>query len=381
MNQNRIYLSPPDLSPRERKLLIEAFDSNWITTLGPAVDEFEKAMCEYLGVGHALALSSGTAAIHLALIDLGVGEGDVVLCSDLTFAASANPIRYLGAQPIFIDSSLDSWNMDPYALDEALTYLTSQCIFPRAAVVVDLYGQSAEFERIREVCAFYRVPIIEDAAEALGATFGNKRCGTMGRMGVLSFNGNKIITTSGGGMLVSDDASVIKKARHLATQACDPFPYYHHTSIGYNYRLSNLLAAVGLGQLERIEEKIARRQAINAYYRQALSDLPGVNFMPIAPFGRPNCWLTCITIDPDELGVSNEEIRVHLESLDIESRIAWKPMHLQPIFKDCRHFGGGVSEYIFNRGLCLPSGSRMTDADLERVVEGIRESVRVKASV
>ncbi len=380
MNPKRIALSPPDLSQRERTLLMEAFDSNWITTLGPAVDEFEHAMCEYLGVDHAVALSSGTAALHLALLNLGVGQGDIVLCSDLTSAASVNPITYLGARPVFVESSPETWTMDPDSLDEALTYLTDQCIFPRAVVVVDLYGQAAEFGRIRDICAFYRVPMIEDAAEALGATYHDTRCGANGKMGILSFDGNKILTTSGGGMLVSDDAALITHARHLATQARDPFPYYHHTSVGYNYRLSNLLAAIGLGQLEGLDRRLDRRHAINAYYREALADLPGVSFRSPTSYGRPNWWLTCITIDPDELGLSNEEIRAHLETLNIESRIVWKPMHLQPVFKECRHFGGGISEQLFNRGLCLPSGSGMTDDDLERVVEGIRESVLLKVS-
>ncbi len=383
MNSRRLYLSPPDLSNRERELLLRAFDSNWITTLGPAVDAFEHAISSYLGVRYAVALSSGTAALHLALINLGIKPGDVVLCSDLTFAASANPIVYLGAQPIFIDSSPGSWNMDPDLLDEALTALASQCIFPRAVIVVDLYGQSADFKRIREICGFYRVPIVEDAAEALGATYGDTRCGANGMMGILSFNGNKIITTSGGGMLVSENDELINKARHLSNQAREPLPYYEHKAIGYNYRLSNLLAAIGLGQLQGLDRKVARRREINGLYRSALSNISGIEFMPEAPYGRSTSWLTCITIDPAKVGATNEQIRLHLESMNIESRRVWKPMHLQPVFRECRSFGGWASEKLFEDGLCLPSGSGMTDSDVERVVESISGFVesRPKGSV
>ena len=375
MCQRRIYLSPPDLNDNERNLLIAAFDSNWITTCGPAVDAFEHEMCAYLGIGHAVALSSGTAAIHLALANLAIGPGDVVLCSDLTFVASANPIRYLGAEPIFIDSDWGSWNMDPDVLEAALVELTSKSIVPKAAVVVDLYGQSANFLRIADICARYGVPIIEDAAEALGATIGEKKASTNGVMGILSFNGNKIITTSGGGMLVSENEMYIKNARHLATQACDSFPYYQHTSVGYNYRLSNLLAAIGRAQLMNLDSKLEQRRRINAFYRNELQTIPGIAFMPEAAFGRPNRWLTCITIDPDSTGVTNETVRLCLEKRNIQSRQIWKPMHLQPLYEDSRFFGGEVSEELFNRGLCLPSGSGMTEGDLTRVVSGIRAAL------
>jgi dTDP-4-amino-4,6-dideoxygalactose transaminase len=367
MDGKRIYLSPPDLSGREREHLMQAFDSNWITTLGPAVDAFEHEMCDYLGVKHAVALSSGTAALHLALLELGVNRGDVVLCSDLTFVASANPIIYVGGEPVFVDSDRQSWNMDPVALEGALLALASQRISPRAVIVVDLYGQSADLGLIKEICDNYHVPIIEDAAEALGATNGKQKCGTHGLMGVLSFNGNKIITTSGGGMLVSDNEEYAKRVRHLATQARDPFPYYHHTSIGYNYRLSNLLAAIGRAQLGNLELKVQRRREINAFYRQALADVTGIQFMPEAAYGRSNCWLTCVTVDSDEFGASNEEIRLFLETHNIESRRVWKPMHMQPVFAGCRVFGGAVSEDLFARGLCLPSGSGLLDSDLERI--------------
>ena len=380
MNQKRIYLSSPDLSENERKLLNEAFDSNWITTSGPALDAFEDEMCAYLDIGHAVALSSGTAALHLALANLEVGTGDIVLCSDLTFVASANPIRYLGAEPVFIDSDRDSWNMDPNALEAALVELRSKSILPRAAIVVDLYGQSANFTRITDICARFHVPVIEDAAEALGATIGNKKAGTNGVMGILSFNGNKIITTSGGGMLVSENEAYIKKARHLATQACDPFPYYQHTSIGYNYRLSNLLAAIGSAQLMKIESKVECRRRINAFYKHELQDIPGIAFMPEAAFGRANCWLTCITIDPELTGVTNETVRLYLEKQNIQSRQIWKPMHLQPIYKEFRVFGGAVSEDLFNRGLCLPSGCGMKEDDLGRVVSGIRAALESRGN-
>jgi dTDP-4-amino-4,6-dideoxygalactose transaminase len=377
----RVYLSPPDLSDDERRLLIQAFESNWITTLGPAVDAFEGAMCDYLGIKYAAALTSGTAALHLALINLGVGPGDVVICSDLTFVASANPVTYVGARPVFIDSARDSWNMDPDLLEHALDTLAAESIVPRAAVVVDLYGQSADYGRILEICNRHGVPVIEDAAEALGATYRGTACGRFGEMGILSFNGNKIITTSGGGMLVSDNPDYIKRARHLATQAKDPFPYYHHTAIGYNYRLSNLLAAIGVGQLEAIDRKVERRREINRRYREALGGLRGIAFMPELPGGRSSFWLTCMTVDPVELGVSNEELRLHLEALNIESRHVWKPMHLQPIFTDCRCFGGEVSADLFHRGLCLPSGSGMSTEDLERVIHAIKERVDRRETV
>jgi dTDP-4-amino-4,6-dideoxygalactose transaminase len=373
--RNRIYLSPPDLRGREKEMLLDAFDSNWITTLGPHVEEFERRVCERYGLGAAVALSSGTAALHLALINLDIQRGDQVFCSDLTFAATANAIAYCGATPVFIDSERLSWNMDPALLAEELLSRNKIGKLPRAVIVVDLYGQMADYDPILEVCAECGVPVIEDSAEALGATYKQKPAGSFGEMGVFSFNGNKIITTSGGGMLVSDNKSYIAKAKHLATQARDPFPYYQHSAIGYNYRLSNLLAAIGTAQFEGLDGKIARRQEINAFYREALADLPGIEFQPIADYGNSNYWLTCVTIDAERLGVTNEEIRLHLEKLNIESRHVWKPMHLQPVFDKCVCIGGEVTEDLFARGLCLPSGSGMTDADLQRVVEAVSEIV------
>lgn len=360
----------------ERQLLLDAFESNWIAPLGPNVEAFERELAERVGVGHALALSGGTAAIHLALLLLGVGRGDEVIVSSLTFAATANPVVYLGASPAFIDSDRETWNMDPSLLAEDLERRAREGRLPKAVVVVDLYGQAADYDRIREACSKYQIPVVEDAAEALGATYKGKPAGALGALGAFSFNGNKIITTSGGGMLVSDCKEWIDRARFLATQARDPAPYYQHSVIGYNYRLSNLLAAVGRGQLQVLDQRIEARRANNAFYQEALSDLPGIEFMPEAPYGRSNRWLTCITVDAEAFGASSDEIRLHLESLDIEARPVWKPMHLQPVFKDCRMVGGAVSEDLFRRGLCLPSGSSLTFADRERVVEAIRSLAR-----
>ena len=370
----RIYLSPPHLDGRERELLLQAYESNWITTLGPHVDAFEQEMCEKVGVGHAAALASGTAALHLALVMLGIKNGDEVICSDLTFAATANAIVYCGATPVFIDSNRETWNMDPELLAEELDSCARKGKMPKAAFVVDLYGQCADYDPIIAACKKYEVPLIEDAAEALGATYNGTFAGKFGMMGVFSFNGNKIITTSGGGMLVSDNEEYIKRARFLSTQARDPAPHYQHSHIGYNYRLSNLLAAVGRGQLERLDEKIARRRAINEFYRNALQDLPGLEFMPEAPYGKSNCWLTVILINSKEFGADREAVRLALEKENIESRPIWKPMHMQPIFKDCRVRGGEVSEDLFERGLCLPSGTQITEEDLERVVNIIKNS-------
>ncbi len=368
----RIYLSPPHLDGRERELLLQAFDSNWITTLGPQVDAFEQEMCEKIGINHAVALASGTAALHLALLMLGVGQGDEVLCPTLTFSASANAIAYLGATPVFIDSDRATWNLDPTLLERELADCSKKGKLPKAAIVVDLYGQCADYDRIIKICAGYNIPIIEDAAEALGATYDGTFAGKFGEMAVFSFNGNKIVTTSGGGMLVSDNEGYIRQARLLSAQARDPAPHYQHSRIGYNYRLSNLLAAVGRGQLERLEEKVARKRAINQFYRERLDKLPGIEFLNDAPYGRSNCWLTVILITQREFGLDREKLRLALEAENIESRPIWKPMHLQPIFKGCRIRGGAVSEEFFKRGLCLPSGTQMTEEDLGRVAKVIR---------
>jgi len=365
----RIYLSSPHMGGEELELVKEAFATNWIAPLGPHVDGFEHELAGFVGSPHAAALSSGTAALHLALRLLGLQAGDEVLCSSFTFSASANPIAYEGAKPVFIDSESTSWNMDPGLLREELDACAARGRMPRAVIVVDLYGQSADYDPILEACAHYDVPVIQDSAEALGATYKGRRVGTQGRCALFSFNGNKIITTSGGGMLVSDDAQFIERARFLATQARDPAPHYQHSAIGFNYRMSNVLAGIGRGQLRVLPERIAARRRNFERYQVALGGVPGIEFMPIAAYGEPNYWLTCITIDPERFGASREEVRLALEARNIESRPVWKPLHLQPVFAGCRVRGGEVCASIFDRGLCLPSGSNLADADHERICE------------
>jgi pyridoxal phosphate-dependent aminotransferase EpsN len=373
---NRIYLSPPHLGEEELRLVEEAFASNWIAPLGPQVDAFEKEVAAYLGVGHAAALSSGTAAMHLALLLTGLQPGDEVLCSTFTFSASANPVVYERGNPVFIDCDPRTWNIDPGLLEEELKSCAARGRLPRAVIVVDLYGQSADYDPIIETCARYQVPIIEDAAEALGATYRDRKAGSMGRMSVLSFNGNKIITTSGGGMLVSSDRTLIERARFLATQARDPALHYQHSTIGYNYRMSNILAAIGRGQMKVLEDRITTRRKNFQQYKSALSDLPGLEFMPEAEYGRSTRWLTCITIDAEKFGATKEELRLALEEENIESRPVWKPLHLQPVFAECRARVGTVAENIFERGLCLPSGSSLRAGDIERVTEVVRRAGR-----
>jgi len=357
------------MSGREMQTIQEAFDSNWIAPLGPHVDAFEQEFAAKVGAKHALALSSGTAAIHLALIHLGVGPGDEVIVSTLTFAASANPVVYLGAKPVFIDSERTSWNMDPDLLAETLALKARQGKLPKAVILVHLYGQTANIDRILAICNAYGVPLIEDAAEALGATYRGRSPGVFGKAGIFSFNGNKIITTSGGGMLVSDDAELIAHARKLATQARDPAPHYQHSEIGYNYRLSNVLAGIGRAQLQVLEDRVRRKREIFEAYRRALGDLPGLDFMPEAPWGRATRWLTVLTIDPEAFGATREDVRLALEAENIESRPLWKPMHMQPVFAECEVIGGGVAEKLFDLGLCLPSGTAMSEADIGRVAE------------
>jgi dTDP-4-amino-4,6-dideoxygalactose transaminase len=374
--RERIWLSPPHMSGEEGRLVADAFASNWIAPLGPHVDAFEQEFCEATGAAHACALSSGTAALHLALVLAGVGPSDDVLVSTLTFAASVNPVVYLGATPVLVDSERRSWNMDPGLLAEALDERVRAGRRPRAVVLVHLYGQSADLDAIAGICTTHGVPLIEDAAEALGATHGGRAPGTIGWAGVFSFNGNKMITTSGGGMLVSPDRSVVDRARKLATQAREPAPHYEHREVGYNYRLSNVLAAIGRGQLRVLEDRVAARRANFAAYRAALGELPGVDFMPEADWGRHSRWLTVLTIDPDRFGTDREELRKALESENIEARLVWKPMHLQPVFRDCPVVGGGVAEAIFARGLCLPSGSSLGREDRERVIEVVRQTCR-----
>jgi len=366
-----ILLSTPHLGDRELEFVQEAFDTNWIAPVGPHIDAFEQEFCQVVGTRHAAAVSSGTAALHLALRLIAVEAGDEVFCSTLTFIATANPIIYLGAKPVFIDSDHTSWNMDPNLLWDTLTQRAKIGKLPKAVILVHLYGQSADIEPILEACNHYEIALIEDAAEALGATYKGGAPGTFGKIGIYSFNGNKIITTSGGGMLVSDDQSLVKKARFLATQARDRAPHYQHSEIGYNYRLSNILAGIGRGQLKVLSDRVAARRHNFAVYQKALGELPGIEFMPEAPFGKATHWLTCLTVAPNEFGVDRETIRLALAKEQIESRPVWKPLHLQPVFAACESIGGRVAEDLFERGLCLPSGSNLTPNDIDRVIEAI----------
>ncbi len=366
-----ILLSTPHMGDRELEFVKEAFDTNWIAPVGPHVDAFEEEFCEVVGAGHAAAVSSGTAALHLALRLIGIEPGDEVFCSTLTFIATANPITYLGAKPVFIDSDRTSWNMNPNLLREALDRRAKLGKLPKAVVLVHLYGQSADIAPILEACDRYSIPLIEDAAESLGATYKGRSPGTFGRIGIYSFNGNKIITTSGGGMLVSDDPNLVAKARFLATQARDRAPHYQHSEIGYNYRLSNVLAGIGRGQLRVLESRVQARRHNFEVYQQALGNLPGIEFMPEAGFGRATRWLTCLTIDPSAFGADREEIRVALANQQIEARPVWKPLHLQPVFAGCEGIGGAIAGGLFERGLCLPSGSNLTTEDLQRVIDAI----------
>ncbi len=373
--QKRIYLSSPHLSGLEQRFVAHAFASNWIAPLGPHVDAFEREFADVVGVPHAVALSSGTAALHLALLLAGVGWHDEVMVSTFTFAASVNPVVYLGAEPIFIDSEPTSWNMDPELLAAALCNRARRGSLPKAVVVVHIYGQSADVDPIQAACQEYGVPLVEDAAEALGATYNGRSPGTMGMSGAYSFNGNKIITTSGGGMLVTHDGALAARARKLATQARDPAPHYEHSEIGYNYRLSNVLAAIGRGQLPALEDRVAARRRNFEHYVEALRDLPGIGFMPEAPWGRHTRWNSVVTIDQDVSGIGPEQVRLELAAQNIESRPVWKPMHRQPVFSSCEAIGGQVADDLFARGLCLPSGSNLTTSDLEQVVDVVRNAV------
>ncbi len=371
-----ILLSTPHMGDRELEFVTEAFETNWIAPVGPHVNAFEQEFCRIIGASHAAAVSSGTAALHLALKLVGVGVGDEVFCSTLTFSASANPIAYLGAKPVFIDSDRLSWNMNPQLLAAALAQRAKVGKLPKAVVLVHLYGQSADIDPIVRACQQYEVPLIEDAAEALGATYKGRSPGTFGRIGIFSFNGNKIITTSGGGMLVSEDASIAAKARFLATQARDPAPHYQHSEIGYNYRMSNVLAGIGRGQLLVLADRVAARRRNYEVYQAALGKLPGIEFMPEAHWGLATRWLTCLTLDPSTFGAERETVRLALAEAQIEARPVWKPLHLQPIFADSECFGGEVAEDLFDRGLCLPSGSNLSDEDLERVIHAIEQVAR-----
>jgi dTDP-4-amino-4,6-dideoxygalactose transaminase len=372
-NSRRIYLSPPHMSGEELGLIQDAFQSNWIAPLGPHVDAFEKEFAQYLEIPYAAALSSGTAALHLAMRLIGVQQGDEVICPSFTFCSTANAVVYEGGRPVFIDSEQSSWNMDPDLLEEELEHCAKRGRLPKAVIVVDLYGQCANYNRITQICNRYEIPFIEDAAEGLGATYEDRKAGTFGALGVFSFNGNKIITTSGGGMLVSKDRSLVERTRFLATQARDPAPHYQHSTIGYNYRLSNILAAIGRAQLKVLPQRVDARRRNFEMYSERLSHFPGIQFMPEAPYGRCTRWLTCITIESGIFGATNDEVRAALETENIESRPVWKPLHLQPVFADCRRRGGKLAENIFSEGLCLPSGSNLSSFDIERIVDIVSE--------
>jgi pyridoxal phosphate-dependent aminotransferase EpsN len=367
----RIHLSVPHLGEREQAYVREAFASNWISTVGPQLDALEAAFAARVG-RPAVALASGTAAIHLGLRLLGVGPGDEVLVSDLTFVASVNPIRYLGAEPVFVDSDAATWMMSPALLAEALEDRARRGRRPRAVVVVHLYGQCADLDPIVEACRRHDVPLLEDAAEALGASYRGAPAGALGDVAAFSFNGNKIVTASGGGMLVAQRPEWVEKARHWSTQAREPGAAYHHVEVGHNYRMSNVLAAIALGQLEVLDERVRQRRAVAFRYRDAFADLPGLSFMPQAPYGLHTNWLSCFLVDEAELGATRDDVLAALAAADVEARPLWKPMHLQPLYRACDRYGGEVAEGLFARGLCLPSSSSLPPDAQDRVVDVVR---------
>lgn len=373
MTPSRIWLSSPHMGSAEAELVQDAFRSNWIAPLGPHVDGFEAELCGTTGLSHALAVSSGTAAIHLALIVLGVGRGDWVLCQSFTFAGTVNPVAYLGAIPVLVDSEPDTWNMDPVALRAAIEDGLARGIKPKAIMPVHLYGMPAKMTEILAIAREFEIPVIEDAAEALGSSYDGRPCGSFGDVAVLSFNGNKIVTTSGGGALLSNRAGLIDEARFLSHQARDPAPHYQHSRIGYNYRLSNVLAAIGRGQLMVLADRVAARRANFSRYRAFFSEIAGVSVLsePSAHM-RSNRWLTTIMVDPELTdGITRETVRLALDELNIESRPLWKPMHLQPVFAEVPYFGDRLSERLFQHGLCLPSGSNLTEEEFERIFDAL----------
>jgi dTDP-4-amino-4,6-dideoxygalactose transaminase len=378
--QERILLSLAQMGGGEQKYIQEAFDTNWIVPLGPNVNGFENDLKKFLGQNRSVvALSAGTAAIHLGLLQLGIGEGDEVICQSFTFAASANPIKYLGAKPIFVDSEEDTWNISPEWLEKAIIDRKSATgKYPKAIIPVHLYGMPAKMDAICAIANKYNIPIMEDAAEAIGSTFKNRQCGTFGEFGALSFNGNKMITTSGGGALICRTEEEAKQTMFFATQARENRPYYYHEHIGYNYRMSNICAGIGRGQMEVLDHHIARRRAIHALYTELLAECEGISVKQnhSTDFDS-NFWLTCIEVDPAKCnGKTADDIRLHLESHNIESRLLWRPMHMQPVFADCPYYGDGTSERIFERGLCLPSGSSLTDEQITFVADTIKKFVR-----
>lgn len=370
----RIYLSLAHMSGREQDFIKEAFDTNWVVPLGPNVDAFEQELAAYIGHHRqVVALSAGTAALHLGLVGLGVEPSDEVICQSFTFAASANPIVYQGATPVFVDSEPDSWNMSPELLEEAINdRLLKTGKLPKAIIVVHLYGMPAKMDRLMEIASRYEIPILEDAAEALGSRYKGRKCSTFGTFGVLSFNGNKMITTSGGGALVCRDREQARRTMFYATQAREDAPHYQHEHIGYNYRMSNICAGIGRGQMTVLEEHIARRREIHAYYTEKLSALPGLSVQqnPTGDFDS-NFWLTCILVDPEKAGFTREVLRLHLAAENIETRPLWKPMHLQPVFAKAPAYVNGVSAHLFETGLCLPSGPALSNEDVQSVVEAI----------
>lgn len=378
---SRIYLSPPHMGESEQRYVLEAFESNWIAPLGPQVDAFERELAEFIEGEGAIALSSGTAAIHLALRLVGVGPGDHVFCSTLTFVATANPVLYQGAEPIFIDSEPESWNMSPDSLKRAFEEAVRRGRLPKAVIIVNLYGQSADMDPILDICEGYGVPVIEDAAESLGATYKGRSSGTIGKFGVFSFNGNKIITTSSGGMLVSNDTEALEKARFWATQSRDPARHYQHSEIGYNYRLSNVLAGIGRGQLRVLGDRIKARRSVFERYFEALAGFEGVEFMPEAAYGRSTRWLSAMLVDPVRTGVTASELVDGLAKENIEARPVWKPLHLQPLFKESKYYphkpDESVANVLFANGVCLPSGSNLKEEDQERVIECIQKHLNI----
>lgn len=368
----RIYMSPPHMSGRERQLVSEVFDSNWIAPVGPHLAELEKQFAARVGVTHAAAVSSGTAALHLALRRLNLTPEDHVICPTFTFCASVNPVLYERAKVVFLDVDRKSWNLDPNLLAEELKHAASRNQLPKAIIAVDILGQSVDIDAINQLASQFSVPVIEDAAEALGGTYKDQPIGSSAWVSTFSFNGNKIITTSGGGMVCSNDEALINKAKFWATQAKDPGPLYHHTELGFNYRMSNVLAAIGIGQLEVLDERIAKRKQTFNYYQAELSKLPGVQMMPIADYGEPNYWLSVAQFEPSEFGASCEDVRLALEAENIESRRVWVPLHQLPLYEGSRYRGGTVAQEVFDVSLCLPSGTALTEDDLQRVVQVIK---------
>ncbi len=363
----RIYLSSPHMGGNEINYVNEAFDTNWISPVGPNINGFEKAISDYSGSIKVAALSSGTAAIHLALIILGVERGDEVVCSSFTFAASCNPIVYQGATPIFVDSEPETWNMDPVMLETAIKDRIEKSVKPKAIILVHLYGMPAKLDEIVAIARKYEIPIIEDAAEGLGSAYKGQKLGTFGDIGIYSFNGNKIITTSSGGAMVSFNEDYVEKARFLSTQARDKAVHYEHSEIGYNYRMSNICAGIGRGQMEVLDERVNKRREIHHYYQNQLSKIDGISFLEELDGSFSNRWLTTVLIDREIAGIDRETVRIELEKQNIETRPLWKPMHMQPIFSKAPYYGSGISDELFELGLCLPSGSNMTEEDLERV--------------